>query len=66
MERISKIPESSVRRDKILKFFHSLTRLVEKHNQIQGIYNIIRYCRVCHGFRLMKRDDYFQVNFDHF
>ena len=22
--------------------------------------------RVCHGFRLTKRDDYFQVNFDHF
>ena len=22
--------------------------------------------RVCHGFRLMKQDDYFRVNFDHF
>ncbi len=22
--------------------------------------------RVCHGFRLLKQDDYFRVNFDHF
>ncbi len=22
--------------------------------------------RVCHGFKLKKQDDYFQVNFDHF
>jgi len=22
--------------------------------------------KVCHGFRFTKRDDYFQVNFDHF
>ena len=24
------------------------------------------FCKVCHGFRLTKRDDYFRVNFDHF
>ncbi len=26
----------------------------------------VEYCRVCHGFRLKKRDDYFRVIFDHF
>ena len=32
-----------------------------------GRRNVLKnFYRVCHGFRLTKRDDYFQVNFDHF
>jgi len=34
-------------------------------SRLQGMFEIShKYCRVCHRFRLIKRYDYFWVNFD--
>ncbi len=36
--------------------------------KVQSISSLVNLqsCKVCHGFRFTKRDDYFWVNFDHF
>jgi hypothetical protein len=35
------------------------------HKTLQPPVNNGHFCIVCHGFRLMKRDDYFFIHFDH-